>query len=108
MLEDESVVVLKTRWESPAAAGQWAQAYSETVPLRYSDPVRYSGRTDLLVAEDLGQGRRTWEMPGERGALFRDTEEGNKLRGRLERLVKESAQRCPLVKHIEAPKKVSE
>lgn len=66
-LEDEVVVLLKTRWESPAAAEAWAQAYADTVPLRYGDPVRYSGRTDQLITLPAAPGRRAWEMPGERG-----------------------------------------
>jgi len=59
-------VVLKTRWASPADAAAWADAYAATVLLRFSDPVRYAGRTDQLVHYDLGAGRQAWEMPGER------------------------------------------
>jgi hypothetical protein len=66
-LTDEVVVVLKTRWESAAAAREWAAAYAETVPLRYQDPVRYAGRTDQLRSTRRLPDLWTWEMPEERG-----------------------------------------
>ena len=59
-------VVLKTRWSTPAAATAWAEAYADSVTARYSDPVRYAGRTDQLTRTDAGPDRVAWEMPGER------------------------------------------
>lgn len=66
-LRDEVVVVLRTRWESEAAAQAWAAAYADTVVMRYQDPVRYSGRSYLLVSDQPAPGLWTWEMPAERG-----------------------------------------
>jgi hypothetical protein len=67
LLTDEAIVVLTTRWESAAAARGWAEAYAETVALRYQDPTRYSGRSHLLRSTTPTPDLWTWEMPGERG-----------------------------------------
>ncbi len=61
----EVAVLLATRWETPAAADTWAQAYADSVAARYADPVRYAGRTDQLSRHDEGPGQVVWEMPGE-------------------------------------------
>lgn len=45
------------------------------------------------------------EMPGKRGALFRESEMGDKLKAKLRKLRKEAEERCPLVRHIEPPRK---
>jgi hypothetical protein len=66
-------VVLKTRWATPADADAWAQAYADSVGLRFADPQRYAGRTDQLMRTDLGPGRIVWEMPGERAIALQRT-----------------------------------
>lgn len=40
------------------------------------------------------------EMPGKRGALFRDSKNGDALIEKLEAARKEAQAQCPLVKHI--------
>jgi hypothetical protein len=58
-------IVLKTRWETPAAAEAWAQAYATTVPMLYASLA--AQRPGDLATYDLAPGRLAWEMPLERG-----------------------------------------
>ena len=42
-------------------------------------------------------------MPGENGGVFRDMKEGKQLEVVLDKVKKEAAQACPVVKHLDAP-----
>jgi hypothetical protein len=63
-------VVLKTRWATPEDVQAWAQAYADSVALRFADPVRYAGRESLLQQHALGTNRLGWVMPGERAIVL--------------------------------------
>ena len=66
-------VVLKTRWATAADADAWAQAYADSVGLRFADPQRYAGRTDQLVRTDPGPGADRLGDAGERAIALQWT-----------------------------------
>ena len=69
---------------------------------------RYDHISSKMPYRDYEQAdlfQRYVNMPGKRGALFRDSKAGEVLVEKLEVIRKEAEKQCPVVKRIEAPKK---
>ncbi len=77
----------------------------ETEENLYTCTCRHDHIAANMKFEDFEQAtffERYNKMPGKRGGLVRDSEEGPKLREQLKQVKTDAAANCPVVKHIES------
>ena len=89
--------------------GCMADLGGETDENLYTCVCKYDSIRSNLTFSEYDEGRtfeRNKEMPGEKGAFFRDNERGKRFYEKLVEVRKKAEESCPVVKHVELKKPV--